>query len=161
MNQGHVLSKKVLAKAMIDRRGKTFNTAPERNFQAFVDFYHLPYKMNESRDFWAENRRGVRALYSFQMDFVEFADPSVFTTWKVTGHVPANATIKEDVEIDGDGHSEKNDPWKDGVKNRENIKVIHVPGSMTRRKMWPKLLDFIREARASSDMTVKPDEYSR
>lgn len=157
---------RMIERAMIDRAGKKFNTAVERGFQAFTDLYGLPFKMNESRDFQALNRRGQMQTYSFQMDFVEFLDLSVFQTWKVTRHLPPNAPVKTDLEVDGDGHVDKNDPWKDAVKNRYGIRVIHTPGYLCKKqKMWPDLCDYLGRARRLPprvpERTIYLDEYSR
>lgn len=152
---------RMIQRAMIDRAGKAFNTSVERDFQAFVDFYRLPYKMNESRDFRALNRRLEMQTYSFQMDFVEFADPSLFSTWRATGFLPFDAKVKTDLETDGKDHKDANDPWKDAIKNRYGIKVVHVPGFLCRRKMWPELKTALNVGLRQKEMTVYLDEYSR
>lgn len=159
------LSPRMIRSAIIDRYGKKFNTSIERQFQDFAEANSLPYKMNESRDFLAENRRGELQVFSFQLDFVEFAEPGVFATWKVTGYLPTNVAVKTDIEVDGEGHKDQNDPWKDRIKNRYGIRVIHVPGYLCRPKQWPVLLECLRNADElpprMPERTVYLDEYSR
>lgn len=150
----------MLQRAMIDRHGKTFNTSCEREFQEFVDFHGLPFKQNESRDFEARDRQGTLRVFTFQLDFVEFSDPEVFRAYKATNYLPADAQVKVDYEIDGKDHKDSADPWKDHAKNCAGVKVVHVPGFMCRRRMWPELERSLRVARASADMTVYIDEYS-
>ena len=155
------LTPRMMQRAMIKKAGKTFNTSVERQFQAFVDANSLPYKMNESRDFQALNRRLEMQCFTFQMDFVEFADPAVFPAWKATGFLPANAQVKTDLEIDGRDHKDANDPWKDAIKSRKGIKVIHVPGFLCRPKMWPDLKESLAVAKRQPEMVQYLDEYSR
>ena len=151
----------MIQRAMIDRRGKVFNTTPERDFQAFTDFNRLPFKQNESRDFQARDRANVLRTYSFQMDFVEFADLRVFETWRATGFLPTHAAIKTDLEIDGKDHKDSADPWKDAAKNLAGIKVIHIPGYLCKRKMWATLRECLAIAQKQPERTVYLDEYSR
>ena len=152
---------RMIQRAMIDRNGKTFNTSCEREFQAFVDLHDLPFKQNESRDFMARDRQEEPRIFTFQLDFVEFADPEVFRTYKATGYLPVGATVKTDYEVDGKDHKDSSDPWKDRAKNAAGVKVIHIPGFLCRKKMWPALFESLRAARASPHMTVYLDEYSR
>ena len=147
---------------MIDRNGKTFNTTPEREFQAFTDFYRLPFKQNESRNFEARDRALRLNVYSFQLDFVEFADPSVFQTWKTTGYLPTNAAIKTDLEVDGKDHKDSADPWKDAAKTRDGtMRVVHIPGYLCRRKMWPVLKEALDIALKQPEKVIYLDEYSK
>ena len=152
---------RMIQRAMIDRQGKLYNTLPERQFQAFTDLHGLPFKMNESRPFWATDRRGARSLFSFQLDFVEFADPAVFPTWKATGYLPANAAVKTDLEVDGKDHKDSADPWKDRAKNATGMRVIHIPGFLCNKRMWGELAKALAIARSRPEMTVYLDEYSR
>lgn len=152
---------RMMQRAMIDRTGKVFNTTPEREFQAFVNICDYPFKMNESRDFLARDRLGVLRFFSFQLDFVEFEDKDVFFRWKATGIIQSDAKVKTDLEVDGRDHKDANDPWKDHAKNNAGVRVIHIPGYLCRRKMWPDLKTALAVARKQPDMTVYLDQYSR
>lgn len=155
------MTDRAVQRMMIDRNGKAFNTEPERNFQAFVDEFSLPFKMNESRDFIARTRKGELQMFSFQLDFVEFKGQTIFETWRATGFLPVNAPIKTDLEIDGADHKDSSDPWKDAAKNNAGVRVVHIPGFLCKRKMWGLLRPSLNDALESPHMTVYLDEYSR
>ena len=156
-----VMTPRMLERKFIDRAGRMVNTQPERDFQAFVDAHSLPYKMNEARQFMARDRRGVLRTFNFQLDFVEFADPEVFREWKVTGFVRSDARVKTDFEVDGKGHKDSSDPWKDAAKNAAGVKVVHIPSFMCRRRMWTGLLESLRTALRQPELTVYLDGYGR
>ena len=155
------ITPRMIQRHMIDRNGKTFNTSIEQDFQAFINEHRLPFKQNESRDFQALNRRLEMQTFTFQMDFVEFADPAVFPAWKATGYLPTNAQVKTDLETDGKDHKDANDPWKDAIKARSGIRVVHIPGFLCRKKMWPELKIALDTARRQPEMVQYLDEYSR
>ena len=152
---------RMIQRAMITKAGKLWNTTPERQFGDFADRYGLPFKQNESRDFRSLNRRLVMQTFTFQMDYVEFEDPAVFSARKATGYLPSTAKIKTDLEVDGHDHKDANDPWKDAIKNRSGIRVRHIPGWLCKPKNWPTLKEALTIAQRQPEMTVYLDEYSR
>jgi hypothetical protein len=154
-------SPRTLERKFIDKAGKMVNTAPERDFQAYIDAHDLPYKMNETRPFTARDRKGVLRSYDFQLDFVEFMDLNVFLAWRITGYVDHRAKVKTDLEVDGKGHKDSSDPWKDAAKNLAGLKVIHIPSYLCRTKMWPDLTTALQIAFKQREPTVYLDEYSK
>jgi hypothetical protein len=152
------LSPHMLAKAMIDRAGKKWNTVPERNFNQYQISRGLGLMMNQNVSLLAVNRMGILQAFDFQCDFLR---PKDFASYARTGyHDPAKG-FDRDYEIDGAGHSEKNDPWKDSVKVAHGITPIHIPGSLTKPHYWPVLDDCLREMKVEPDGTVYLDRYSR
>ena len=133
------MTKRAVEKLMITRQGKAWNTEPERNFDDYQRDRGLGLVMNRSLPFAAENREGVMQRYDFQCDFLR----------------PTDTTFDIDFEVDGKGHKEKNDYWKDKVKNRAGLKVIHIDGELTKRKWWPELDRAINAALLSKEPTVR------
>ncbi|MDE1854619.1 MAG: hypothetical protein KGI38_12865 [Thaumarchaeota archaeon] len=133
------MTKRQVEKLMISRQGKAWNTEPERNFDLYQKSRGLNLIMNRSLPFVAENREGVNQRYDFQCDFLR----------------PTDESFDIDFEVDGRGHKEKNDPWKDAVKNRSGLKVIHIDGELTKKKWWDELDRAISRAILSKEPTVR------
>ena len=133
------MTKRQVERLMISRQGKTWNTAPERNFDEYQQSRGLGLIMNKTLPFVAENRVGQLQRYDFQCDFL----------------MPDDKTFTVDFEIDGKGHKEKNDPWKDTVKNSRGLKVIHIDGELTKKKWWGELDRAINAALLSKEPTVR------
>ena len=132
------LTRRMLTRAMIARNGKTWNTRPERRFNEYQVSRGLGLVQNVSLLFTDIDMEGARIGYDFQLDFAR----------------PTDHTYDIDFEIDGKGHKDKADRWKDGVKNRQGLKVIHIPGVLTERKWWAYLDKALNAAMLSSDATV-------
>jgi hypothetical protein len=108
---------------MISRAGKVFNTACERRFDEFQRERGLGLIQNRTIQIRSANKEGIDMSYTFQLDFAR----------------PDDSSFDVDVEIDGDGHSSKNDDWKDAVKAGAGLKVIHIPGELTKPRWWDYL----------------------
>lgn len=124
---------------MIKKNGKVVGTRPEQLFDEFqlaqglglVHDVELPFTDNGTR-------------YVFQLDFAR----------------PTDSTFDIDFEIDGAAyHSSdiqlKKDAWKDAVKNRHGLKVVHVPASVCERVHWDYLRASVNRAILSKEATVK------
>lgn len=114
---------KTIRAYMIAKNGKVWNTIPEQRFAKFVSMKHLGLVQNIDLPFADE---GVH--YDFQLDFARRT---------------VDGGYDIDVEIDGPNHDSdimhQKDLWKDWVKNRQGLKVIHVPAELTKRKWWDYL----------------------
>lgn len=128
-------------KLMISRAGKTWNTRPERLFDEYQRSRGLGLVQHRTLPFVAENRAGRLQRFDFQCDFLRPVDSQPFG-------------FDIDFEVDGKGHSDKNDPWKDGVKNGQGLKVIHIPGDICHRRFWGYLDEQISRAILSSEAIV-------
>lgn len=117
------MTKRQVEKLMISRQGKIWNTKPEQLFNEYQLSRGLNLVQNHTLPFVAENRQGLPQQYDFQCDFLR----------------PTDSHFDVDYEIDGRGHKEKNDPWKDEVKAKAGLRVIHVPGVLCEKKWWPYL----------------------
>jgi hypothetical protein len=133
------MTKRQTERYMISRAGKIWNTEPEQRFNEYQLSRGLNLVQNKTLPFVAENRAGQLQRYDFQCDFLRPMEPTGFDI---------------DFEVDGKGHKEKNDPWKDAVKNKAGLKVIHVPGEFTKRKWWAELDKALNAALLSKDATV-------
>lgn len=132
-----------MQRMMISRYGKAYNTAPERRFDDYQRSRNLGLVMNHTLPFVAENHQGVPQRYDFQMDFLRPIKLSATgATWDV------------DLEIDGKGHKEKNDEWKDTMKASHGLKTIHIPGILTEKKYWWVLDRDLPNALLSKDSVV-------
>ena len=117
---------------MIARNGKRWNTKPERQFREFGERFGMGLIQNRSLPF----TDGV-LHYEFQCDFLRPIDrPDI--------------TYDVDFEIDGPHHdtdiNRNKDIWKDDIKNKAGLKVIHVPAELTKRKWWDYLNREIEKA---------------
>lgn len=130
------MSKKMLRNMMIDRNGKAWNTKPERLFNEFQLTRGLGLVQNRSLPF---SDGGIH--YRFQCDFLRPIDHPTMT-------------YDVDFEIDGPHHDSQinrnKDIWKDDIKNRAGLKVVHVPAELTNRKWWGYLDKEIARALLSS-----------
>ena len=132
-------SKKTLKAAMIDRLGRTWNTRPERQFDDYQRSRGLGLVQNVILPFVSENRVGRLQRWDFQLDFARPLDAGGYDV---------------DFEVDGQGHNDHNDFWKDNVKNQRGLKVIHIPGILTGKKWWPYLDSQLPKALLSASPTV-------
>ena len=132
------LTRRMLTRAMIARNGKTWNTRRERRFNDYKISRGLGLVQNVSLPFVDVDLEGARIRYDFQLDFAR----------------PSDSTYDIDFEIDGKGHKDKTDHWKDGVKNKQGLKVIHIPGVLTEKKWWAYLDNALNAAMLSTDATV-------
>ena len=125
-------SKRTLEKAMIARNGKKWNTLPERQFKKFQEHYGLGLIQNVNLPF----TDGV-LHYDFQCDFLRPVDHPTLT-------------YDVDFEVDGPHHdsdiNHSKDLWKDDLKNKAGLKVVHIPAELTKRKWWKYLDGEIRKA---------------
>lgn len=131
-------SSQSLKRYFIDKHGRTWGTLPERNFDAFQRSIGLGLVMNVSLPFNDDGRP-----YDFQLDFAR----------------PTDESFNIDFEIDGKAyHSSdrqaRKDHWKDEVKNRQGLKVIHVPAILTERHWWEYLEKEITRALLSKEGTI-------
>ena len=114
---------------MIDRNGRVYDTKPERQFRAFATKFGLRVVQNQTISIAADNQ-----TYSFQCDFLTPNDSG----WAV------------DYEIDGPTHesdiNHKKDLWKDFIKARTGLKVIHVPAVLCNKEWWGYLSKEIDKA---------------
>ena len=136
---------------MIDRAGKKWNTAPERNFDEYQKSRGMGLMMNQTLPFVAEDRLGKTRRYDFQCDFLRPKDSEEYLT---TGYHDLAAGYDVDYELDGEGHKSCNDPWKDAVKNGRGLKVVHIPGYFAKPKYWPQLDKALNMALLSPKPTV-------
>lgn len=134
------MTKRQVERLMIDRANKIWDTEPERNFAEYCRSREILVVQNKTLPFVAPNRQGTLQRYDFQCDFLR---PSRQTTYDI------------DFEIDGKGHKDKNDEWKDGVKNRSGLKVIHIDGELVKKKWWVELDKTLNAAILSKDPTVR------
>ena len=126
---------------MIDRANKTWDTDPERNFAEYCKSREILVVQNKTLPFVAPNRAERLQRYDFQCDFLR---PAIHGT-----------TYDIDFEIDGKGHKDKNDDWKDSVKNRSGLKVIHIDGELVKKKWWGELDRALNAAILSKEPTVR------
>ena len=136
------MNRKALKVWAIDKKGKKWNTRPERQFREYAERRSLGLVQNVSLPFVAPNREGRLQRFDFQLDFARPCD---------TGH---QATYDVDFEIDGECHNSKNDLWKDNVKNGRGLKVIHIPGVLTEKKFWSHLDKWLPVALLSKAPTI-------
>ena len=144
-------TQRTIERAMIDRAGKKFNTAPERRFNDYQLARGMGLIQNVTLPFVAENRIGQLQRYDFQCDFLHPVDAACF---KATGFRNPEAVYDVDYEIDGAGHKPCNDPWKDAIKNHRGLKVVHIPGYFVKPRYWNDLDRALAWAQRSKDMTV-------
>ncbi len=137
---------RALQREMIKRNSKQgVIWETERRFNEYAEsrVMCLQWDMYGTRTlpFIAPNRKGVLTRYDFQLDFLH---PTF----------PHGNSYDEDWEIDGKGHKDKNDAWKDEIKNKAGIRVYHVPGELTAERYWPDLDKKITAARLEKAGTV-------
>lgn len=128
------MTPKQLQNAMIKRNNKSAYTKPEQAFVEFCKENAFYYHQNLKEKFFHNCE-----WFDFQMDFVRLNE---------------YAQIDLDIEIDGKGHKEKWDHWKDEIKAANGIKVIHIGAELTKKHWWFYLNLKLKEALASSDMVV-------
>lgn len=105
--------------------------------------------------FWGKNdwRIKYKDLEGVEVYFqIDFGKIRLNVGNGIRGH-----PIEEDFEIDGKGHKDKPDKWKDAIKNSEGTRGIHVPGEVTEEEHWSYLDMEIAKARASPSMTYYVD----
>jgi hypothetical protein len=139
-----VLSKKMLSEYMITKRGLVVGTKPERLFDSFQKEQGLGLVWNVTLPFVTTDSEGARIRYYFQLDFARPIEPSGFDV---------------DFEVDGKAfHSSdrqvRKDAWKDSVKNKQGLKVIHVPAVLCEHIWWPYLAREIARALISKEPTI-------
>ena len=131
-------TKRQLQKYMISRNGKVYNTEPERNFKEFARQHGLNVCQNVTLTFHEDGGE----VYDFQCDFL----------------VPTEEWFSTDFEIDGPYHetdrAHRKDLWKDFIKAKRGLKVIHVPAVLTEKKWWPYLDSEIIKALAGKSRSV-------
>lgn len=133
------MTPKQLQKHMIKRNNKSAYTKPEMDFAAFAKEKGFDLAQNAIVAFLVEGKR-----FDFQMDFVKRHG---FKFWE----------IQVDIEIDGKGHKAKWDHWKDEIKAANGIKVIHVPGELTKKNWWFYLNSQLKKALESKEMVIYID----
>ena len=118
---------------MIARNGKKWNTAPERNFEEYQRSRGMGLVQNVNLPFGA---------WVFQLDFAH----------------PFELGWDVDYEVDGPYHGsdiqQAKDSWKDALKNRQGLKVVHIPAILTNKKWWPYLDEMLPKALLSVSPTV-------
>ena len=131
--RGALTSKKVLKAAMIARANKKVDTKPERQFKAYAE----SRKMELIQDV-----KVVCGGFDFQLDFAH----------------SAYHTFDYEIEIDGPYHDSgrqlAKSLWKDALKNRQGLKVVHIPAILTNKKWWPYLDQMLPKALLSVSPTV-------
>jgi hypothetical protein len=131
-------------KLMISRANKKTDTKAERQFAIYLDSRLIAHAHDISLRFY-----DMEALkfYTFQCDFLRYryAEPM-----KKVREWVGNYDV--DFEVDGKGHKEKNDPWKDALKSADGIKVIHIPEPITAEKHWTYLDKELQKAFDSKEM---------
>ena len=127
------LTPKMLGKMMVMRNGKKWNTKPERLFNEYQESRGMGLVQNVSLPF-----AGQHETLTFQLDFAR----------------PTDHTYDIDFEIDGKGHKDKWDRWKDEIKNRQGLKVIHIPGVLCEKKWWQVLDEQLPQAMISPTGSV-------
>ena len=131
------MNKKTLARYMISKQGKVWNTEPERNFQ----LYQLSRGMGlvQNRSFHVVQNG---TPYDYQLDFAHATEEG----WDY------------EVEVDGVNHdseiNHRKDLWKDFVKAKNGLKVIHVPAVLTEKKWWPYLDSEFAKALTSKSRSI-------
>jgi hypothetical protein len=152
-----MLTPNQLRQAMITKAGKRWNTTPERRFNEYQISRHLSIMQNQTVTFDAIARDGGPFPATFQLDF---ARPRDWDCYSRTGFHDEKAGFSVDYEIDGEGHKDKNDPWKDSIKNANGLKVIHIPGWLCHKDYWGNLDCAIPKALASKKMTIHLEEIA-
>jgi hypothetical protein len=126
---------------MIERANKTFNTKGERQFDSYQEsrIMNLVHGQNGEGVTLAFYDEVALKYFSFQMDFVQLKQ-SPFENAGVVIAVSGIDSIDTDYEIDGKGHKEKWDSWKDLLKVKAGIKrVVHIPEAVTKEEHWSYL----------------------
>lgn len=130
------MTPKQLQSMMIKRRSKAFDTKGERDFAEFAKKKGF-YFIQNVKEFFPNTEHGPD--FEFQMDFVRKGRFDL---------------VELDIEIDGKGHKEKWDYWKDAIKNQNHVKVIHIGAELCKRKYWDYLEKELQKALASESMVV-------
>ena len=135
---------------MIQKADKKWDTHPERLFRLFARSHNLAVVQNQSETFVFDDEP-----YTFQMDFVR---PKKWEDYLMTGFYSPEEGFDVDFEIDGPAHdSEQNhrkDIWKDFVKAKWGIKVIHIPAVLCEKAWWPYLDKEIQKALRETSRSV-------
>src|SRR2546426_11486022 len=140
------LTPRMMKAAMIQKAAKSSHTAPERAFNAY------------------QESRGMNLLWDKLLEFVTY-DPDYFPITFQCDFVHFNGiSLKDehydiDYEIDGEkfhssGRQKRKDDWKDKIKARAGIKVIHIPAAVTAKRYWPYLDAEIKKALESKEMII-------
>lgn len=119
------LSRRMLANYMMGLRGKSTHTLPERQFNAYQESRGMALLWDVSLKF-VDDDDGQE--YDFQCDFLR----------------PTDRSYDVDFEVDGEkfhtsSRQMQKDDWKDRLKNRQGLKVIHIPAILTQKRHWSYL----------------------
>ena len=133
---------------MIQRANKKFNTKGERQFDEYqqsrvMGLYHGARGEGLNLSFYDEV---VVKYFEFQCDFLRPRYPGLAFSTSYLG------SYDVDFEVDGKGHKEKWDEWKDALKAKAGLKVIHIPEAVTKEAHWPYLDKQIQKALDSKEM---------
>lgn len=128
---------------MIERANKLTGTKGERQFEDYQQSRVMGLLSDKSLSFYDQLSQ---KYFSFQLDFVRLRYPTLNMNLSYVG------TFDVDFEIDGKGHKEKWDSWKDGLKAEADIKVIHIPDAVTKEEYWPYLDKQLTRALAHKEM---------
>jgi hypothetical protein len=137
-----------VSKLMIQRANKKTNTKGEQQF----DDYQQSRILNLAH---GANGEGVTLsfydelalkYFDFQCDFLRYRFPGMSFA---IGYIGA---YECDFEIDGKGHKDKWDSWKDALKVAAGVKVIHIPEAVTVEEHWAYLDKELDKALKSKEM---------
>lgn len=138
-----VLTPRQVEKLMISRGQKFTDTKGERQFAEYQQSRVMRLVQNVTLQFYD----GVALrFFDFQCDFLKQRYPEMTFNPLYVG------SYDTDFEIDGKGHKEKNDAWKDSLKVAAGLKVIHIPEPVTKEEHWGYLDKKISKALDSEEM---------
>jgi hypothetical protein len=136
-------------KMMIARADKKSNTKGERQFDDYQESRLLSLRHGHAGEgtvlsFYDQMEA---KFFDFQCDFLRIRyGPEV-------PYIIDNVHAYDvDFEIDGKGHKEKWDAWKDALKVAAGLRVIHVPEEITVEEHWPYLDKQIDKALKAKEM---------
>ena len=145
-----MMTKRQLQRMMIQRRGKQWDTLPERQFKDFNRKHGLGFAQNQSISVSDEGE-----YYTYQLDF---ARPLNWRQYLITGFFEPKEGYDVNVEIDGPDHdserAHRKDLWKDFIKAKHGLKVIHVPAVLCNPKWWDYLKGQMDKAIAGQSRSV-------
>lgn len=118
---------------MISRANKYTNTKGETQFNE----YQLSRSMKLRHDVRLSFFDPRAQMFTFQCDFL---------LANCTFPTEVSSCYSVDFEIDGKGHKTKWDDWKDTLKVKAGLTVVHIPEPITASRYWYYLDAQIRQA---------------